>query len=352
MLERPVGRRLVGRHHERRPEPGRGAGGIEAFGQHADHGVLPAVHLDGGADGVRVRPEPARPHVVAQEHDRGRALLGVGRGEQPAEVRHGPQHGEVGRGHGRAREVAVRPAPYDGDARRGAELLERPGVGPQPAQLGVRERRRSRAVRPDLAHEHDRLRVGIRQGPEQQAVDRTEQGRVRTDAQREHEHHRARESRAMPQAAGRVAHVAPQVVEPPPAPDVAGALADQGTVPQPSPGRQLGFGFGDAGVLLPLKLEIQVKAQLFLEVLVRVTAAQIRYEAIHPRWPSHAHPPASSRSYSKRSVLIGSTRVARRAGSQQATSAAATSASGAGQAREAAAYSRFIAAPLRLPPAA
>ena len=231
--------------------------------------------------------------VVSQEHDRGRALLGVGRGEQPAEVRHGPKHGEVGRGHGRAREVAVRPAPYDGDARRGAELLERPGVGPQPAQLGVRERRRSRAVRPDLAQEHDRLRVGIRQRPEQQAVDRAEQGRVRTDAQREHEHHRARESRAAPQAAGGVAHVAPQVVEPPPAPDVAGALADRGPVPQISPGRQHGFGLGDAGVPLSLALQIQVQAKLFLDIPFRRAASQVRHEAIQPSWPLHRlHPPS------------------------------------------------------------
>ena len=291
VLQHPVGRGFVGRHHERRPEPGRRAGWLEAFGQHPDHGVRPVVDTDGGADHVRVRTESARPRTVAQQHDRGRALLRVRRGEEPAEVRRGSQQREIGRGHGRAREVAVRPGPRHGHARSGGELLERPRVGPQPAQLRVRQRRRPRSVRPYLAHEHDRLRVGIRQRTEQQAVDDAEQRGVRADAQREHEHHRAREAGAAPQAAGGVAHVAPQIVEPPPAPDITGAFANQGRVPQPSTCRQPGFGLGDAGVPLPLMLEIQVQAKLVLKVPFRCAAAEVRQEAIHPDWPLHGwHP--------------------------------------------------------------
>ena len=119
VLERPVGRRLVGRDDQRRPESGRGAGRLETLGQHPDHGVRRVTDIDGGADRVGVRSEPIRPRTVAQERDRRRAFLRVRRGEEPAEVRRRPQQREVGRGDGLAREVAVRPGPSDGEARRG-----------------------------------------------------------------------------------------------------------------------------------------------------------------------------------------------------------------------------------------
>ena len=61
--------------------------------------------------------------------------------------------------------------------------------------------------------------------------------------------------------------------------------------PRPSSGRQHRFGLGDASVLLLLTLEIQVKAQLFLEVAFRRAAAQVRHEAIQQGRPLHGlHP--------------------------------------------------------------
>ena len=72
---------------------------------------------------------------------------------------------------------------------------------------------------------HNRVGVGVRQRPEKHAVNNAERRRRHADTDGENDYHRGGEAGIPPQAADGVAHVPAQVVEP--APDAAGAIADQ-----------------------------------------------------------------------------------------------------------------------------
>src|SRR5690349_18082936 len=69
------------------------------------------------------------------------------------------------------------------------------------------------AVVPDVRHPHEPRRIAKGHGPQQYAVDETEDGRARTDAER-HDRERERgEARVSPQRTEGVAQVAAQEVE-------------------------------------------------------------------------------------------------------------------------------------------
>ena len=125
-------------------------------------------------------------------------------------------------------------------------------------------------------------------------MDDAEHRRVRADAQREHQHHRGREDRTPPEAPHGVAHVPPQVVDPAPAPDVAGAFADQGRVAQPAPRGAPGVVLRQARVTLPLTLELQVETQFLLQVFLGPAAAKVRQQTVQPRQRLHQVPPLTS----------------------------------------------------------
>ena len=110
-----------------------------------------------------------------------------------------------------------------------------------------------------VSHAHDGVRVRIRQGPDQHAVDDAEHRGVGACAQREYQHDGGGEAGPAPQPTEGVTHVPDQVVEPAPAPDVAGAFADQGGVAQLALRRPVGVVLRQAGFALPLALQLQVE---------------------------------------------------------------------------------------------
>ena len=182
---------------------------------------------------------------------------------------HGAKHG----GGRRQCQRAAAQAQQDALGKELTHVRQRAG-----AQVHGRSRHASRLL-PDA---HDALAVRIRQRPDQHAVDDAEHRGGDAGAQREDEHHRGREAGGPPEAADGVAQVAPEVVEPAPAPDVASALADQGVVAQLPPGCAQGLVLRDAGVPLAFPLQLQVERELLLQILLGLAPAEIRHQPAEP----------------------------------------------------------------------
>ena len=157
---------------------------------------------------------------------------------------------------------------------------------------------RGRAGVPErLPDVHDGLGIRIRQRPQQHAVDDAEHRRVGADAQGEDTHHRGGEAGLAAQPAGGVAHVPPEVVQPAPAPDVARAFPNQRRIAQLPPRGPARLRLGDACVTQALTLQLEMEPQFLLQVLLRLTAPEIRPETTAPvRRVHRVSPPPPRRS--------------------------------------------------------
>ena len=239
--ERLGGGILRGRRFDdvRQPEFGFRSREAEPLGQHADDHVRIAAEVDGGSDDGRIRCETVRPGAVAQQHDALRAGPRFLLQEEPPHVRrHSEQREQRRRDPGAAQGGA---APLGGGSPVGGELLERLGVLLQQGHRAVRQEHVRKVFQGDglLADAHDGAGIRVRQRPQQDAVDDAEHGGVRPDAQREDEHHGGREAGTSPQAADRVAQVAPQIVEPAPAPCAADPFPTHDRTPEPRRPRRI-----------------------------------------------------------------------------------------------------------------
>ena len=277
------GGRHVGPEHVGRPDLHAGPGEVEPLGEHPHHGAGFVVGVDDGSDDVWIGVEAPGPGVVAEQHDPVRPAPRLVVGEEPPEVRPRPEQPQQPRRDRRApRPGAVRRDPLERERPVCRELLERLGLFLHPLDRAGAQERPSRPLRERLPDAHDAPGVGIRQRPYQQAVDDAEHRGGGASAQREDEHHRGREAGRPPEAADGVAQVAPQVVEPAPAPHVARPLANRGGVAQPPTRRAQGFVLGDADVALTFALQLQVEPELLLQVLLGLAPAEIRQQPAEP----------------------------------------------------------------------
>ena len=201
---------------------------LEPVRENADDGMRLAVEVDEGPDDVRIRSEAPRPHAVTEQHHAVRAFPCFLLREEPPQPGSRPQQWEqrrrdAGAGQGGAVETR-RPG---GDLLVAGELLERLGALVEHGHRAVRQPHVRSAARPQrLTDANDRVGIGVRQRPQQDAVDDAEHRGVRAQAQREHQRHAGREPGASPQAADGVAQVTAQVAEPSHASFVLGGATD------------------------------------------------------------------------------------------------------------------------------
>ena len=179
-------------------------------GQYADHGVRPVVHLEDLPDDARVAAEALPPVRVAEHQHRLGPEIVVAVAERPAVERLHAEHVEEVRRH-HPGQHAVRLAPVEQGERHAVvldEAVERRELLPVVADLLDREGdvRRAGPLRL-LAGEHELVPVGIRQRPQQHAVDEAEDGGVGADAEPEGDHHHQAVARRPEQRSHAVPHV-------------------------------------------------------------------------------------------------------------------------------------------------
>ena len=178
--------------------------------QHSDHGVRPVVHLEHLPDDARVAAEALLPVREAEDEHRLRAEIVVAVPERAAVQRLHAEHVEEVRRH-HPGEHAVRLAAVEQGERHPVvlhEAVERGELRPVVADLLDREGDVGRAGPRRLLPGEDQLvTVGVRQGPQEHAVDEAEDRRVRPDAEPEGRHHHQGVARRSAQCAQAVPHV-------------------------------------------------------------------------------------------------------------------------------------------------
>ena len=205
----------VGRiDRDRRPELHLPRREIETWRHHSDDRRRSAVQRDRLAEDVRVGGEPALPHAVAQ-HDHVVLARRVFFGPEASSQRRADlQQLEHIPGHRRVREplgpagVGERRAA----ARVGRDPLEH-GVLLAPVQERRGRDREAAVLRHDLVDAHQRFRIGIRQRPEEHAVDDAEHRAGGADPERQRQDRDRGEPRALGQLADRIPRVPQHVSE-------------------------------------------------------------------------------------------------------------------------------------------
>ena len=119
-------------------------------------------------------------------------------------------------------------------------------------------------------------------------MDDAEHGGGRADAQREDQRHGRRKTGTALHAPQDVAKVASKVVEPAPAPDIAGVFPNQERVPERPLRRIQGSMVREACLPASLALERQMQPELRLEAFFGPTAPEVRYPSGKPRCPLHS----------------------------------------------------------------
>ena len=202
---------FFGREGEGNPEPavlGETAPGRE----HADHGVLLAVGDEVAPDRSGVRAETRLPEFFREDRHAMAGLVVAGCEEPSGERAYAEDGEEVGR------DVRRR------DRFRLSRTGQRHAVGGQDRhlledvvlRLPVEVVRRRDAeglhagedvLRRNVRHDDEAVRVGIREGLQEDGVDDAEDRRVRADAEREDADRHGRKARVLPQHAERVSDV-------------------------------------------------------------------------------------------------------------------------------------------------
>ena len=219
-----------------------------------------------------------RQSVVAQ-HDNGRLARCVVPSRIEAAARREPRlhHREVVGGDERP-PVPLRIAGRADGCRQhrlgGREAFEGAGL-PQVSNVRVRQRAAGLAGAPvTLRQAQQPSRIGDRKGPENREVDDGKNQRARTDADGRGTHRDRRESRGPAHRPQRVADVLQERVQRRRAPDGTDVLADERPVPERPPGGVPRGLLATSGVLRVFRLELQVGADLALDVLLALVPRQ------------------------------------------------------------------------------
>src|SRR5579864_6312146 len=148
---------------------------------------------------------------------------------------------------------------------------------------------------------HQPVRSRERQGPQRQGLDDAEDQRVGADAQGQREHGDKGEARALAQQAGGVPDVPGEAVQPGPGPDGAQLLLDQRHVAESAARRMAGLLRGQASRTQFLRLELEMRRQLALQLLQPLPAPR------EPRQPRAQPVPAAHEPPSRRRLTSAMT---------------------------------------------
>ena len=130
------------------------------------------------------------------------------------------------------------------------------------------------------------VRFEVRQGAEQDGIDRAENRGVRPDPQRQRQHRDRGKTGILPQRAGGIAKVAKQILEPDPAALVAGGFLDAVEVAELAAGgvaRLVGaHARGTVGLLLQLEMRAHLLGHFRVELLLAEQHAEAVLESGYP----------------------------------------------------------------------
>jgi hypothetical protein len=283
-----------------------GPPGLHPLGDHVRHdrhdGVRLVVDADLLPEDRVVAGEAAPPQAPADRRDVMLAHLVLLVGEEPAHDRLDAKGLEVCRGDqadahllGLARRIGEADVLAPGVV--GDHLLE--AVAALREVPHVERRRPDELARPAgrslparRVDAHQLVRRGERQGPQRQGLDDAEDQRVGADAQGQREDGDEGEARALAQQAGGVPDVTGEAVQPGPGPDGAQLLLDQRHVAERAASRIARLLRGQAGLSLPLLLELEMRRQLALQRPQPLPAPQeARQPRAQPAPDAHDSPP-------------------------------------------------------------
>ncbi len=154
----------------------------------------------------------------------------------------------------------------------GAHTLEQLGTFADLLPDG-RGQERNRALRIDLAHGHEPVRLVNRQRPEQEAVDQGEDGRRRADAQGERQDGRGRVASRFREHARRVAHILEERLDEGDAAGVAARFLGLLLAAERQPGVPPRLVRLDSALDGRLRLALDVQTDLLVEVRLHAAAA-------------------------------------------------------------------------------
>jgi hypothetical protein len=123
-----------------------------------------------------------------------------------------------------------------------------------------------------LFQSHDPIRVRVRQRLQKGGIDKRENGRIRADAKGEREHGDRAKTRTLEHGAQRVAQILSESFQRCPSPHGPRVLLYQRRVAE-SPARSVsGLFSSQASLLLVFRLQVQMRAEFTIEVLIATLA--------------------------------------------------------------------------------